>query len=384
MDDAIISPKMPRTQTFTWLKTLYRVTTHEDIIFQTGTLITKCQWWLRFYGQFFFRAIEYLIFLSPHLTTHFLYLKILTKVTSDLPWHEMHGKLCKSLWDGEASLNPNFSTQEHKEKNTCTGFHISLLHILMSLLTDSNNQDTRIHTAASSTSFLQDSSYWFLIMLPSWSLKQARERSGNIQEKGGRKRWLQADPSTQEVSPWLKRLVRLSISQHISKRLQGFPNFRITTQQRGTVKLHRSVWLNWTLEALCSLGKVKSNVLSQEPDVPLHWSPHFLTRNLNLEVRFSSAALYKDSDRSARSNKQERKKEKKEPTNHHSLEEQLPGRISEILCPKVFQLPFKILSHCILNFRISLPSKSVSSYILFKSSCNLKVIEKHTKNTSLN
>lgn len=50
-----------------------------------------------------------------------------------------------------------------KKENTCTGFHISLLQILTSLLTDSNNQDTRIHTSASSTSFLKDSSYWFLI-----------------------------------------------------------------------------------------------------------------------------------------------------------------------------------------------------------------------------
>lgn len=133
----------------------------------------------------------------------------------------------------------------------------------MSLLTDSNNQDTRIHTSASSTSFLKDSSYWFLIMLPSWSLKQATERSANIQEKVGRKRWLQADPSTQEVSPWQQGLARLSISQHISKRLQGFPNFRITTWQRGTMKLQRPVWLNWTLEVLCSLGKVQSSGLSQ-------------------------------------------------------------------------------------------------------------------------
>lgn len=152
----------------------------------------------------------------------------------------MHGKLCNSLWGGEASSDPNFSTQEHKEKNTCTGFHISLLHILTSLLTDSNNQDTRIHTSASSTSFLKDSSYWFLITLPSWSLKQAREGSGNIQEKVGSKRQLQADPTTQEVSPWLQGLARLSISQHISKRLQGLPSFRITTWQRGTVKLQKA------------------------------------------------------------------------------------------------------------------------------------------------
>lgn len=173
----------------------------------------------------FFHAIKYLIFLFPHLTALSLSCKILTKVTSDLPWHAMHGKLCNSLWGGEAISNPNFSTQEHKEKNTCTGFHISLLHILTSLLTDSNNQDTRIHTPASSNSFLKDSSYWFLITLPSWSLKQATECSGNIQEKVGRKRWLQADPSTQEVSAWLQGLARLSISQRdwISKRLQDFP-----------------------------------------------------------------------------------------------------------------------------------------------------------------
>lgn len=81
----------------------------------------------------------------------------------------------------------------------------------------------------------------------------------------------------------------------------------------------------------------------------------------------------------ARRNKQERKK--KNPTNHHSLEKQLPGRVSEILRPKAFQLPFKILSHCTSNFKISLPS--VSSYILFKGSCNLNVIEKHTKNIRL-
>lgn len=200
---------------------------------RTGTLITKCHSDdSSSTGNFYFCAIKYLIFLSPHLTTHFLYLKILTEVTSDLPWHEMHEKLHNSLWGGEGSSNPNFSSQEHKEKNTCTGFHISLLHILRSLLTDSNNQDTRILTAASSTSLLKDSSYWFLTTLPSWSLKQARVRSGNIQEKAARKRWLQADPSTQEVSPWLKGLVRLSISQQISKRLQGFLNFRITTWQK--------------------------------------------------------------------------------------------------------------------------------------------------------
>lgn len=50
-----------------------------------------------------------------------------------------------------------------KKQNACTSFHISLLHILTSLLTDSNNQDTRIHTSAASTSFLKDSRYWFLI-----------------------------------------------------------------------------------------------------------------------------------------------------------------------------------------------------------------------------
>lgn len=210
----------------------------------------------------------------------------------------------------EASSNLNFSAQEHKEKNTCTGFHISLLHILTSLLRDSNNQDTRIHTSASSTSFLKDSSYWFLITLPSWSLKQARERSGNIQEKVGRKRWLQADPSTQEVSPWLQGLARLSISQHISEtaRISQLQKNNSKRTQRGTGLLQRPVWLNWTPEAPCSLGKVQSNVLSQVPDVTLHWSAHFLTRSLILEVRFSSAALYKDSDMNARSNKQEGKK----------------------------------------------------------------------------
>lgn len=101
-----------------------------------------------------------------------------------------------------------------------------------------------------------------------------------------------------QITAYLKETARIpQLQNNNSKRTQ-----------RGTVKLQRPVLLNWIPEALCSLGKVHSNVLSQVPDVTLHWSAHFLTRNLNLEVRFGSAALYKDSDMNTRSSKQERKK----------------------------------------------------------------------------
>lgn len=125
---------------------------------RTGTRITKCHSDdSSSMGNFCFHAIKYLTLLSPHLTTHFLCLKILTKVTSDLPWHEIHRKLCNSLWGRKPAQI--LISQLRSTKNTCTSFHISLLHILTSLLTDSNSQDTRIHTSASSTSFLKDSSY---------------------------------------------------------------------------------------------------------------------------------------------------------------------------------------------------------------------------------
>lgn len=59
-------------------------------------------------------------------------------------------------------------------------------------------------------------------------------------------------------------------------------------------------------------------------------------------------------------------KKPNQPGKDHSLEEQLPGRIWEVLCPKVFQLPFKTLS---IAFPIS---KSLS----LQSLCPLKLSPK--------
>lgn len=139
--------------------------------YRTGSLVTKCysgnsdsthSWVLGILVGWFLSVIKLsYFFLSPHLTIHFLYLQILVKVTSNLPHHQMCGKLCFRVGKPPQTLISQLRST--KKENTCTGFHISLLHILTSLLKDSNNQDTRIHTSASSTSFLKDSSYWFLI-----------------------------------------------------------------------------------------------------------------------------------------------------------------------------------------------------------------------------
>lgn len=173
--------------------------------------------------------------LSPHLTTHFLYLQILTKVSSHLLLHEMMGYYATAFGVGKPTQILIPQLRSTKKENTCIGFHISLLHILTSLLSDSNNQDIRIHTSASSPSLLKDSSYGFLLCCQAGPWNKPESTQETVKKRLEVRRQPQAEPSTQEVSPWLQGFARLSISQHISERLSGFPNFTITNRRGGTV-----------------------------------------------------------------------------------------------------------------------------------------------------
>lgn len=170
-----------------------------------------------------------------------------------------------------------------------------------------------------------------------WAAKVVPGTSQSTQKHSGKgwKRRLQADPSTQGVSPWLPGYRRLSIAQHISKRLQGFPSFRITSWQEGTAKLWKPVQLNWTVSSSPQTGewtvwwvtvstgfysKLKSTLLDQKPQIRGKiWKWSFIQTFWHEHWK------------------------KHQPTNHHALREQLPGRIW-ILHPKVFLLPFKTLS----------------------------------------
>lgn len=126
----------------------------------------------------------------PH--KYFLYLQALRKVTRDFPRQQMHGKPTRI---------PVSQLRRTKKESACTGFNISFLRIFKSLLTDSNNQDTRSHTSASSTSFLKDSSYWLLICCQPGPWNKPESVQETFRKRLGSMRWLQAGPGIQEVRP---------------------------------------------------------------------------------------------------------------------------------------------------------------------------------------
>lgn len=104
------------------------------------------------------------------------------------------------------------STQEPKEK-TLVPAVTSLF--FTSLLTDSNNQDTRIHRSASSTSFLKDSSYWFLIYCPASPWNEPESTQGTF-----RKRWEEAVTGRSHHTggqPWLRGFLYPNTSQRDCK-----------------------------------------------------------------------------------------------------------------------------------------------------------------------
>lgn len=108
---------------------------------------------------FFLNAIKYVFFLPQHLTNTSCTSKYCHKSPVILHGMRCIGSHARAFRVGKPTQILISQLRSTKKENTCTGFHISLLHILMSLLRDSNNQETRIHTSSSSTSFLKDSSY---------------------------------------------------------------------------------------------------------------------------------------------------------------------------------------------------------------------------------
>lgn len=177
----------------------------------------------------------------PH--KYFLYLQALRKVTRDFPRQQMHGKPTRI---------PISQLRRTKKESACTGFNISFLRIFKSLLTDSNNQGTRSHTSASSTSFLKDSSYWLLICCQPGPWNKPESVQETFRTRLGSMRWLQA-------GPWLQGFTRVSRSQHIPKKLQGQANLGERNQRGQTAKLWGSTQLNCLRP--CSRENVQSSEL---------------------------------------------------------------------------------------------------------------------------
>lgn len=114
-----------------------------------------------------------------YLIKYLLYLKTLREASSDFPW-------AAAQHSGEGKPTQMSQLRSTKKENTCTGFNISFLHIWRSLLTDSNNQDTRIQHLQLLSWRTPDTDSWYAAnLVPVTSQTAFREWSGKGWEAGG-------------------------------------------------------------------------------------------------------------------------------------------------------------------------------------------------------
>lgn len=160
--------------------------------------LKSCGWF-----RFFLMSLNIFLFFPQLIFTPyqcFLYLKTLREASSDFPWDA-------AQHSGEGKTTQISQLRSTKKENTCTSFNISFLHIWRSLLTDCNIQDTRIqHLQLLSWRTAATDSWYAAILV----LKQAREHSGNSQEKVGKQ-----EVVASRSGPWLQGFTRLSMSQHV-------------------------------------------------------------------------------------------------------------------------------------------------------------------------